>query len=220
MRARFWHERWQQNQIGFHQEEINPHLQTYWSHLNLPKQSLVFVPLCGKTKDMLWLMAQGYEVLGIELSPIAVKDFFTENNLTASISQQGSFECWQTDGLTILLGDFFQLSAQDLVNCAAIYDRASLIAMPPDMRVQYAQHLNQIAPPNQTLLITLDYDQSITGGPPFAVSIEEVHAYYASHYKIEQLAYVDISQSEHGLLNKGVKTLHEGIFLLSSLGEG
>jgi len=216
MRARFWHERWQQNQIGFHQDEINPYLQTYWSKLQLVQGATVFVPLCGKSIDMLWLRAEGYEVLGVELSPIAVKDFFAENDLQPNVSQQGSFELWEVNGLRILLGDFFQLTKDDLQDCQAIYDRASLIALPPDMREQYASHLNQIAPPNQTLLITLEYDQSITGGPPFAVTPAEVEHYYAEHYQLEQLAHVDISKSQHGLIAKGVGALYESIYLLRS----
>lgn len=214
MRARFWHERWQQNQIGFHQDEINPYLQNYWPKLQVPEGAKVFVPLCGKSIDMLWLRAEGYQVLGVELSPIAVKDFFAENNLEPTISQQGAFERWEVDGLQVLLGDFFQLTAQDLAACAAIYDRASLIALPPDMREQYAAHIKQIAT-KPTLLITLEYDQTITGGPPFSVTTTEVQQYYADVYQIEPLARVDISASPHGIIAKGVKELHERIYWLS-----
>lgn len=214
MRARFWHERWQQNQIGFHQDEINPYLQIYWPQLALAAGSTVFVPLCGKSIDMLWLRAQGHPVLGVELSPIAVKDFFAENRLEPVITQLGAFECWEVDGLKILLGDFFQLTAADLAECKAIYDRASLIALPPDMREQYVAHLQRIAVGKPSLLITLEYDQTITGGPPFSVTPAEVQAYYATQYQIEPLARVDISHTQHGIMAKGVKELHEGIYLL------
>lgn len=214
MRPRFWHERWQQNQIGFHQDEFNPYLQTYWPKLQLPVGSKVFVPLCGKSIDMLWLRAEGYEVLGIELSPIAVHDFFAEHQLEPTISQQGVFELWEVDGLQILLGDFFQLTAADLATCQAIYDRASLIALPPDMREQYAVHLKQIAAAKPSLLITLEYDQAVTGGPPFSVTAAEVDQYYADQYQIERLAHVDISHTQHGIIAKGVKELYEGIYWL------
>lgn len=214
MRARFWHERWQQNQIGFHQGETNPYLQTYWPKLNLAPDSTVFVPLCGKSIDMLWLRTQEYRVLGIELSPIAVKDFFTENGLEPQITQRGSFELWEVDGLKILLGDFFQLTAADLADCHSIYDRASLIALPPDMREHYVTHLQQIAAGKPSLLITLEYDQTITGGPPFSVSSAEVASYYADQYQIERLAQIDISQTQHGIIAKGVKKLHEAVYWL------
>lgn len=216
MRARFWHDRWQQNQIGFHQDAINDHLQQFWSRLKVAAESWVFVPLCGKSRDMLWLRSQGYRVLGIELSPIAVKDFFAENNLNPTITPVGQFERWEADGLVILLGDFFQLSAEDIAHCHAIYDRASLIAMPADMRLTYAQHMNRIAPAHvPTLLITLEYDQSITSGPPFAVLSEEVAQHYGAHYQIESLAKVDVSDEMSGLKNRGVTVIEEQVYLLT-----
>lgn len=214
MRARFWHERWQQNQIGFHQDEVNPYLQTYWPRLQVPEGSKIFVPLCGKSIDMLWLRAQGYTVLGVELSPIAVKDFFVENALEPQVTQQGEFELWEADGVQILLGDFFQLTAKDLAECSAIYDRASLIALPVEMREQYATHLKQIAPAKQALLITLEYDQSITSGPPFSVTPAEVQHYYSDQYQLELLAQVDISDTQHGIIAKGAKELYEGVYWL------
>src|SRR4030042_914462 len=82
MNPDFWLERWQRNEIGFHQPEINAHLQDFWGQLAVPAGGQVFVPLCGKSRDLLWLRARGHRVLGVELSPIAVRDFFAENALT------------------------------------------------------------------------------------------------------------------------------------------
>jgi thiopurine S-methyltransferase len=84
LQQEFWHERWQQNEIGFHDKEINEHLQQYWPAFNIALNSRIFVPLCGKSKDLLWLLAQGYEVIGVELSPLAVQAFFDENGLSAT----------------------------------------------------------------------------------------------------------------------------------------
>jgi len=114
MQAQFWHDRWEQNQIGFHQQDFNPHLQAFWDRLELPAGGTVFVPLCGKSRDLLWLRAQGFPVLGIELSPVAVRDFFAENRLEPQVTPQGKFERWEADGLVILQGDFFELTAADL----------------------------------------------------------------------------------------------------------
>lgn len=215
MRARFWHERWQQDQIGFHQTEINVHLQQFWGQLAAPEGGQVFVPLCGKSSDMLWLRAQGHPVLGIELSPIAVRDFFSENQLEPVISQQGAFERWEVDGLAILLGDFFQLSADDLAGCSAIYDRASLIALPPDMREQYAAQMLRIAPRHaKTLLVTLEYDQALAGGPPFAVREDEVRALYEAHYTVTHVRTLDVTNEMSGLRNKGVPKIEDQVFVL------
>lgn len=101
MKPAFWLEKWERNEIGFHQHEINNHLQAYWQHLKLKPGSPVLVPLCGKSSDMLWLCGQGHNVLGVEISAIAVRDFFQENALNPNISQQGPFKRWETEGLTI-----------------------------------------------------------------------------------------------------------------------
>ncbi|WP_020396199.1 thiopurine S-methyltransferase [Thiolinea disciformis] len=215
MQAEFWHQRWQKNQIGFHQSAINSHLESFWPQLNVPEGTRVFVPLCGKSLDMLWLRAQGYPVLGIELSEIAVRDFFAENELTPVIQQQGSFTRWETENLVILVGDFFDLTAADLAECGAVYDRASLIALPPAMRPAYAEHfLKIVSPSNTILLITVEYDQSIASGPPFSVSEQEVRDYYEATYKIVRIYTIPALDTFSGFRNKGITELDEHVFFL------
>ncbi len=215
MQAEFWLERWQQNQIGFHEKEINSHLQNYWGKLKLPKKSKIFVPLCGKSSDMLWLLAQGYEVLGVELSPLAVQGFFIDNQLDAKLSNCGAFQRWEIDGLSIYQGDFFALTSEDLAGCSAIYDRASLIALPFDMRQKYAEHLKKVVPSlTDTLLITLEYDQNEMQGPPFSVSKEEVYSLFGAACEIESLFAEDSLEENVALKNRGLSHLMEKVYWL------
>lgn len=214
MQAEFWHERWEQNQIGFHQGEFNSLLQRYWAQLAIPEGSGVFVPLCGKSRDMLWLRAQGLNVTGIELSPIAVRDFFAENALAPMVTQQGKFERWESDGLAILLGDFFDLQTSDVADCVVTYDRASLIAMPPDMRTAYAAHLTALLPV-PTLLVTMEYDQQEMAGPPFAVHEAEVQALYAPHFQVTQWFHADVLRENSGFRQRGLTALVEGVYHLA-----
>ena len=79
MHAEFWQARWARSEIGFHLSEVNPYLQRYWPALGLPEGARVLVPLCGKSLDLAWLVGQGYQVVGVELAPRAVEDFFTEH---------------------------------------------------------------------------------------------------------------------------------------------
>ncbi|MEZ5478806.1 MAG: thiopurine S-methyltransferase [Thiolinea sp.] len=218
MKAEFWHARWELNQIGFHQSAINVHLQQFWEQVPAPPGSTVFVPLCGKSSDMLWLRAQGHPVLGVELSPVAVRDFFAENGLEPRISQVGAFERWEHDGLVILLGDFFALTVDDVAECGAVFDRASLIALPPDMRPAYAMHMHTLFPtPRPTLLVTIEYDQSIAGGPPFSVAAAEVRGYYAERHQIEVLQTLDVLDDLPGLKKRGVPAITETAWLLTDL---
>ena len=217
MQQEFWHERWQLNQIGFHSQEINCHLQGNWPTLNIAAGSRVFVPLCGKSNDMLWLLAQGYEVIGVELSPLAVQAFFAENSLSAMTRQQGKFSVSETDDLQIYCGDFFDLTSNDLAGVSAVYDRASLVALPPEMRAAYALHMQHLLKPGtKMLLVAFDYPQQEMQGPPFSVQISEVQAIYRSWCDVGLLYTEDILDREPQFRDKGVSRMHEQVYAMTA----
>ena len=206
MELEFWHQRWEAGQIGFHMEEVNPFLKRYFSELKLSKGDKVLVPLCGKSVDLVWLWQQGMEVCGVELSPLAVSQFKEEQSLPLISEVNGLFDFWhlpkeiekETTGLGILCGNFFQLTAEQCREVKAVYDRAALVALPLEMRTQYVAHLQHILPAGtKILLITMDYDQSLMQGPPFAVSKAEVHHLFSQAHRIEQLAEVDSQRKGH-----------------------
>ncbi len=208
----FWHERWAQNRIGFHLDQVNPWLVEYWPSLKLHAGSRVFVPLCGKSLDMLWLAEQGHEVVGIEISPLAVRAFFEENRLEPEVVREGAFELWSVEQITLILGDYFELQPAQLGEVAAVYDRASLVALPEAMRVDYVRHLDALAPAAPRLLVTLDYDQDKAEGPPFAVSDEEVRELFADHGSLTRLAATDILDANPRYRDKGLDRLVESVW--------
>lgn len=186
MKHDFWHQRWSEGRIGFHQADFNPYLKKYWQLLSLAADDRVFVPLCGKSKDMLWLREQGHEVLGVELNASACEAFFAENGAEPECNQKPGFVVRSVDGVELMCGDFFSLNTEDLRDVGAVYDRAALIALPQEMRIQYAEHLTQILPKGvQILLITLEYDGE--GGPPFSVQGSEVERLFGAAFEIECL---------------------------------
>uniref|UniRef100_Q31ES3 Thiopurine S-methyltransferase n=1 Tax=Hydrogenovibrio crunogenus (strain DSM 25203 / XCL-2) TaxID=317025 RepID=Q31ES3_HYDCU len=208
MEADFWHEMWRSEQVGFHQSNVNAFLKKHWKQLNLIGHEQVFVPLCGKSLDMLWLQQQGHAVLGVELSEQALQAFVTEHDLQASLVQYPRFRSYEMNGMSLLCGDFFDVSAKECAEVKAVYDRAALVALPPEMRQQYASHLKTIlAPGVPILLIAMDYDQSLQSGPPFAVSALEVKALFEDRFNIEK---VESDTFER----KGVKTT-ENVFVLT-----
>lgn len=179
MKAGFWHERWESDQLGFHQEAVNGLLVELWPRLGLAADATVFVPLCGKSRDMHWLRERGHEVIGVELSPIAVRDFFSETGIEAGSTPHGALERFEGGGYRLFCGDLFELGAAELAEVRGVYDRASLIALPPAMRRDYATHLRRILPARcSILLITLDYDPTRMDGPPHSVPVVEVEALF------------------------------------------
>jgi len=212
MKHTFWLERWEQNQIGFHQAEINHYLSTHWAELGLGEGVPVFVPLCGKSLDMLWLREQGHPVLGVELSEKAVIAFFNENDLSAAVSSNEAFHIYQTEGLKLLAGDFFALSPAELDGVRAVYDRASLIALPPPMRKDYAAHMATLLPAGaHILLVTMEYPEGALEGPPFSVSEEEVHALFGENFTIDRRAHWADAEGPRGVL------VSEKVYLLTRL---
>lgn len=216
MNKGFWLERWEREEIGFHQDEVNSYLRQYWNELNTANNAEVFVPLCGKSSDMLWLNQQGHRVLGVEFSSLAVQAFFRENNLVPQCTTTGKFERYGVNGINILCGDFFDLHKNDLAKVNAVYDRASLIALPPEMRERYVSHLVGILPPaTKILLITFDYPQHEMPGPPFAVSKSEVEALYSGRASVRLLAQLDVLPQNPRFQIRGLSSLRENIFLLT-----
>ncbi|MFJ4343923.1 thiopurine S-methyltransferase [Pseudomonas sp. NPDC089401] len=212
MEAAFWQKRWADNQIGFHRTDVNPFLLTHWPRLALVEGSRVLVPLCGKSLDMAWLAGQGHRVLGVELSRRAVEDFFHEQGLEAQVSQQGAFEVWRSVGVEVWCGDFFALRAEDVADCAGLYDRAAAIALPPPMRARYMAHLSQVLPVGcQGLLLTMDYDQQLLDGPPFSVPDAEVRQGYAGG-KVQVLDEREVIEESPKFLQAGVASVLERVY--------
>jgi thiopurine S-methyltransferase len=214
MDAAFWHQRWQDNLIGFHQSDVNPHLQAFWPRLGLGPDDAVFVPLCGKSRDMLWLSAR-HPVLGVELSPIAVAGFFHEAGLEPRHGEDREFSVCEADRLRLLCGDFFDLQPQQLEGVRGVYDRAALIALPPHMRGRYVARLNELVPVEAAmLLVTMEYQQAEMQGPPFAVEEAEVRSLFADSWSIERVCAQDVLASEPKFRQRGLSCLSEKIFVL------
>ena len=192
MEASFWHAKWEKSEIGFHQDDVNPLLLDHFGALSLPAGSRVFVPLCGKTRDILWLLESGYRVVGIELSRMAVEQLFAEMELQPAISQVGPLTRFAVDDIDIYCGDIFELTGSELGQVDAVYDRAALVALPADMRQRYAEHLAAITGSARQLLIAYEYDQSLQDGPPFAVGADEVRRLYGRHYEVALLASAEV----------------------------
>lgn len=192
MDASFWHNRWQTNQTGWHEYTVNPLLITHFPSLNLTPDNRVFVPFCGKSLDLGWLLSRGYAVTGAELSELAVTQLFVELGMEARISDVGKFKIFRGEKIDIFVGDLFDLSREILGPVDAVYDRAALVALPEAMRARYAAHLKMITALAPQLVIGYEYDQTVVPGPPFSVTADELHRHYGDGYALTPLAHLDV----------------------------
>lgn len=211
----FWLQRWREGRTGFHQSRVMPLLEKHWNAVALPVASQVFVPLAGKSLDMIWLAARGYRVLGVELSSLAVEQFFAENSLRPRMHDSHYGRHYIADAIEVICGDVFALNAAALADCAGVYDRAALIALPPALRERYVGELHARLPADcRALLITLEYPQGEKSGPPFSVDEHEVHRLYGVQWDIDLLERRDVLDSQPGFIAEGVSALSTAVYRL------
>ena len=193
MEASYWQQKWEKNEIAFHQPEANPLLVKYFNELSLEKNSRVFLPLCGKTLDISWLLFNGYRVVGAELSKTAIEQLFTELDVEPKISAVGEMAHYSAKNIDIFVGNIFDLSSNMLGKVDAVYDRAALVALPEKTRSCYTTHLIEITGKVPQLLICYEYNQNLMEGPPFSINKEELNQHYKDKYALTLLATTDIT---------------------------
>ncbi|MCU7845037.1 MAG: thiopurine S-methyltransferase [Candidatus Thiodiazotropha sp. (ex Monitilora ramsayi)] len=210
-----WVQRWRDENIGWHHVEFNTHLLNHWHALCLPKGALVLAPLCGKSRDMVWLAQQGYRIRGIELSPLAVETFFKECHLTPEVESVEGFERWTAGPYEIFCGDIFDFALLDNSDIDAVYDRASLIALNPVQRRHYVALFKKHLPSKaKLLLVAMDYPQNEMTGPPYCVAESEVRALFESDYSVKLLHTLNILEDTERYGGKGVSRMWEQVYLL------
>lgn len=214
MEEKYWHERWKKSELNFHKSEFNPLLLQYFPRSSLPQAAKVLVPLCGKSLDLIWLHQQGYSVTGVELSEIAIEAFFEEQEISFTKNESQSFSEWTADSLNIVKQDFFQFSPVQAFD--AIYDRASLVALPKKMREDYASKIaTLLIPGGRYLLLAFSYNDTSLDGPPFSVTDAEVRQLFHSHFDIECMLSRKVSLGVPRFESAGVSECLENVYLMT-----
>ncbi|MCH6255369.1 thiopurine S-methyltransferase [Puniceicoccaceae bacterium K14] len=178
MDTRFWQDKWERNEIAFHEKEGSLLLLRHFGKLNLQQQSRIFLPLCGKTKDIAWLLSKGHKVVGVELSELAISQLFQDLKIEATISKHDKLTHYSAKHIDIFVGDIFDLSEEILGPVDAIFDRGALVALPSETRVRYTRLLNELTKVAPQLLITLEYEEGLIQGPPFSIGQKEIEQHY------------------------------------------
>lgn len=210
MDTKFWYEKWQKNEIAFHASTANPLLVKHFHRLSLEKGSRVFLPLCGKTLDIAWLLSNGYRVAGAELVETAILQLFAGLGLEPKVSELAGLKHFHAKNIDIFVGNIFDLSKETLGSVDAVYDRAALVALPEETRVRYTAHMNTITLKKPQLVICYEYDQDRVAGPPFSITSEEINRHYRESYDLFLLESADVP----GGLKGGLCAAKEHVWLL------
>ena len=215
-----WLEFWENSEINWHSDAVTQELEEYLEWLKLEPGDKVFFPLCGKSLDMIYILNQGFSIIGVELSEIGIKQFFHENGLEFTISQVGEFDLYSGINIEIYCGDFFSLTSKHLCDVKAVFDRKSLIALDRNLRQKYVKHLNDIMSLGvRMLLITLHYPQHQMSGPPFSVDKSEVESLFSMTFKYQELkAFQDI-ENRSKLVRAGIDYIDNAAYCLQKVRE-
>ena len=215
MESEFWLNVWENQYLNFHNNKTNPFLMKFYPQLRLKTDDRFFVPLCGKSVDMIWLAEQGHPVIGVELSPLAAEAFFDENSIEATVKTADRFTVWQSDHLELYVGDFFDLTADDLHGVQGVFDRAALVALPKGMRKDYANHLAQLlAAGAKILLFSFEYEQAQKPGPPHSVPAAEIEQIFSPAFSIQTLDQRELIDKAPGMQRAGLTSFKQHVYLL------
>ncbi|MDX1673111.1 MAG: thiopurine S-methyltransferase [Balneolaceae bacterium] len=216
METSFWEKRWQEGRTGWHLDRVYPPLKKFWPLFGLNSTCRVFVPLCGKSLDLLWLHDRGCHVVGNEVAKKAVEQFFRESGRQAATETVSSFTLYRSDEIEIWQGDFFDLHPELFDPFDLIHDRAGLIALPRNRREEYAKKLIEISDQQTSIFLNaFEYDQQEMEGPPYAVFTEEIEALFNGRYDITLLQKESILEDMSSLQRRGITSfLIEKVYLL------
>lgn len=188
MDADFWTERWNQSNTPWHQSEPEALLTKYFPK---EKTKSALIPLCGKSLDVLWISKNSEKVIGVELSPIACQAFFEEQNFSYKTESYKDFKIFNSLNIELWCGDFFKLPTETYQSVDFIYDRAAIIALPPNLRQLYANKLIEIAQASTSsdfqILMIGRVDEGLQDGPPFQVADAEIHKLFSEKLNLEIL---------------------------------
>ncbi|MTI14440.1 class I SAM-dependent methyltransferase [Sansalvadorimonas verongulae] len=203
-----WDNCWDQGFTPWQRPSWNPYLLRFFPLFDVAAETSVLVPLCGKSRDMEWLIRRGYRVVGLELSGLAIEEFFRERGLEYKKTNQYGYNLWRGPNIDIWEADMFALP-DELTEATVLYDRGSLVALPPKLRESYVVKLKTIAPDLRCgLILGLEYDQSAIQGPPWSVSENVVSSLWGEGFNVKTLHTQDKPEEATRLKATGVDYSH------------
>jgi len=210
-----WLDRWKKGTTGWHRSDINPQLIENINQLAKARPKKIFVPLCGASIDMKYLSDQGFHVVGVELSSLAIDRFFNENKIAYKVSKMEDFDFYQGKNIDIYCGDFFKLKKDYFYDVSCVYDRAALIALNPDLQKKYVGHLKEILPnSSKILLLTMFYPQNEMEGPPYSVGDDNVEELFSEFKEIKKISSVNEKESSLKPDDLNLTYLFKNVYLI------
>lgn len=162
----FWDNRWKQGETGWDLKGVSPAIKLYIDSIT-DKSLRILIPGCGNAYEAEYLLSQGFnQVTVIDIAPTLTEQL--------SIKLKHFIEAGK---LKVICGDFFEhQSTYDL-----ILEQTFFCAINPNLRRNYAKHMNQLLAPKGKL-VGLLFNTEFNGGPPFGGDIDEYFFYFDDYF--------------------------------------
>lgn len=212
----YWLNRWETGNTRFNEPVPHRYLVKYFDELNLSPGDSIFVPLCGKSVDMVWMMRHKHPIIGVEISPIAINDFLAENEIQALKSQEDGFCVYRHNLGMLYQGDLFTFNPACLNEIKAVYDRGCFVALPPmSIRLQYIDWLKStLQTGTRILFISIEHNNPSIAEPPFSVSDKELRQYFNKEFSVNLLRKEEAAEIKPHWQERGIKCLWESVYLI------
>lgn len=200
---------------------VYPPLRKLWPQLSLKSQTRVLVPLCGRSHDMKWLAQQNCQVIGVEVSQKALQKFMNQCGDKFSTNSSHGFMIYKSASIELWQGDFMKIPESKIKPVDAVYDKAAIVALPKNMRTEYADKLLELCDEHtQILLQTFEYKQDEMNGPPFSVDEEEINRLFGHRFGITLLHKRSLFDELSKFQRRGLSSnLVEKVFHLEQLAD-
>ena len=115
-------------------KKVDPILMKNIKQLTAGQSNLrIFVPMCGKTPDMLWLAEQGHAITGVEINARYIKAFFREADLEYTLRSEQftatkKVNVYEAKGkdITLYQCDIFDYNVEVSGQFDAIWDQSAI----------------------------------------------------------------------------------------------
>ncbi|XP_029834896.2 probable thiopurine S-methyltransferase [Ixodes scapularis] len=190
----YWSNRWETGNTPWNRPDIHPLLTAHENEVLANKRDAqVFIPLCGKAKEVKWFYDRGHRVAGLEYVEKTARQFFEENKLPYEEATCPVINCkiLQTvdKRLRIFVCSVFDLKKESVGPVDIIWDRGALVAVNKEDRSRYISVMRPLMSPDCTyILISVVHDDDSYTGFPTSIPDDTVRELFGKEMKITKMA--------------------------------
>ncbi|GFR60726.1 thiopurine S-methyltransferase [Elysia marginata] len=201
--VKYWQQRYDGGDTYWLRKEATAMLVKHYNKLNPEgKAQNMLLPLCGKSVDLDWLSSQGVPlVVGVDCLLAVLREVSVRSGqswIQTQVSESGSdFQLLErSDGkMKLYSGDMLRFSTEIAGTFDAMWERGSLIILPPTDINKYAELLKSLLNPGGRILLeSIEFDKDAIDPatdympfPPFPYFPKDIRLLFEPECTVEYL---------------------------------